>query len=247
MRKFFLSIAVLVAYTAGAFAQTAAAPKTYQMVQIMMIKPKQGQEKAFEDAVKAHDAKFHSGAYAAQLWAVTYGKGSDGWYVWRMGPLMYTDMDKQPQGNKDHDDDWSKTVDPHVQEYGETNFWKLQDDLSYTPANYNPQNLDVWIIDIKPGMRYQFADLMKKWKAMWEAKKYPYAMRVSYNDMFSGDGGADAGIVFSFNHFAEFDDPNNDWRKDYEEMNGPGSWDNFWKAWNACVNSTSEQIRALVK
>jgi hypothetical protein len=245
MRKFLLSIAVFAMYTAGAFAQTAAA-KPYQMVQIMMIKPKQGEEKAFEDAVKAHDSKYHSGAYAAQLWVINYGKGSDGWYIWRMGPLMYADMDKQPQGGKEHDDDWAKNVNPHVQQYGETNLWKIQDELSYTPANYNPENLDVWVVDIKPGMRYQFADLMKKFKIMFDTKKYPYSMRVSYNDLFSGDG-VDAGIVFSFNHFAEFDDPNSDWRKDYESINGPGSWDNFWKEWNSCVNSTSEHIRSLVK
>jgi len=246
MKKLSLTIVVLIAFTASLIAQATSGSKTYQMVQIMMIKPKQGHEKAFEAAVKAHDAKYHSGAYTAQLWAVTYGEGSDGWYVWRMGPLTYTDMDKQPQGGKEHDDDWSKNVDPHVQEYGETNLWKLQDDLSYTPANYTPENLDVWVIDIKPGMRYQFVDLMKNWKAMCDAKKYPYAMRVSFNDMFSSDG-ADAAIVFSFNHFAEFDDPNFSWRKDYEEMFGEGSWDNFWKQWNLCVNSTGEQIRQLVK
>src|SRR5436190_2350286 len=100
MKKFVITMAVLVAYTAGVIAQTATAPKTYQMVSIMFIKPKRGQEKAFEDAVKAHDAKYHSGAYDAQLWLITEGKGSDGWYVWRMGPLMYADLDKQPQGQK---------------------------------------------------------------------------------------------------------------------------------------------------
>ena len=159
---------------------------------------------------------------------------------------MYADLDKQPQGQKEHDDDWAKTVDPLVDQYGETNFWRLQEELSYTPANYNPERLDVWVVDIKPGMRYQFADLMKSWRAMWEAKKYPYSMRVSYNDLWS-DTGADAGIVFSFSHYADFDDPNTDWRKDYEALNGPGSWDNFWKQWNTCVNSTSEQLRQLIK
>ena len=244
MRKLLLSMTVLAAYTVVVFAQ-ASTTKSYQMASVMAIKPKRGQEKQFEDAVKAHDAKFHTGPYGAQLWLVTEGTGSDGWYVWRMGPLTYTDMDKQPQGNKDHDDDWSKTVDIHVDQYGETSFWKLQEDLSYTPANYNPDHLDVWIIDIKQGMRFQFADLMKKWKAMWEAKKYPYSLRVSYNDLWSGDG-ADAAILFSFNHYADFDD-DTDWRKDYESMYGPGSWDNFWKEWNNCVISTSEQLRSLVK
>ena len=245
MRKLTLTLAVLYALTVSLAAQTPTGSKTYQMSSIMMIKPKHGQEKAFEDGVKAHDSKYHTGPYSAQLWLITEGASSDGWYVWRMGPLTYTEMDKQPQGDKAHDDDWSKNVDANVDQYGETTFWKFQEDLSYTPANYNPDHLDVWLVDIKPGMRYQFSDLMKKWKAMWEAKKYPYSMRVSYSDLWNGNG-ADAAILFSFTRYAEFDE-GSDWRKDYEELNGPGSWDNFWKEWNNCVVSTSEQLRKLVK
>ena len=245
MRKLLLSIAVLVAYTASVFAQSATDTKTYGMYSVMYIKPKRGHEKQFEDAVKAHDVKYHSGAYAARLALITEGSGSDGWYVWAMGPFMYTDLDKQPQGNKDHDDDWTKTVDIHVDQYGETNFWKLQDELSYTPPNYMPDRIDVWTMDIKQGMRYQFADLMKKWKAMWDAKKYSFSLRVFYNDLWDSDG-KDASIVFSFAHYAEFDE-NISWKKDYEAMYGEGSWDNFWKEWNNCVVSTDEHLRQFIK
>ena len=237
---------MLVAYTTSLVAQIPKV-KPYQMMNTMGMKPKRGQETQFEEAVKAHIAKFHPKGTpdAARLSVITEGSGSDGWYVWAQGPLMYSNLDNQPQGKKDHDDDWSANVDPHVDVYGESHLWKLQEDLSVTPANYYPDHIDVWAIDIKPGMRSQFGELMKKWKAMWEAKKYPYALRVFYNDLWSGDG-PDASIVYSFANYAEFDLDIN-WKNDYNSMYGEGSWDTFWKDWNNCVNSTDEHLRKYLK
>ena len=244
-KKLALICVLLVVYTTTLFAQTAE-KKSYQMFNTQMMKPKRGHEKQFEDAVKAHITKFHpAGPYAARLSVITDGSGSDGWYVWAMGPLTYTDLDKMPQGNKVHDDDWSKMVDVHVDETGESTFWKLQDELSFTPPNYKPERLDVWLIDIEPGMRYQFADLMKKWKGMFEAKKYTYAMRVFYNDLWSGKG-QDVSIVYSFANYADFD-MDVSWRNDYESVYGAGSWDNFWKAWNDCVVNSDEHLRKFIK
>src|SRR5689334_1304068 len=107
MKKKLFIAAVIVGISASLFAQTKVV-KPYQMYSLMYVKPKHGMEKQFETAVKAHDAKFHaSGPYTAKLALITEGNHSDGWYVWTMGPLMYTDLDNQPDGKKDHDDDWA--------------------------------------------------------------------------------------------------------------------------------------------
>src|ERR1700747_1727060 len=92
------------------------------------------------------------------------------------------------------------------------------DSLSYTPPNYNPAQVDIWTMKLKPGMRFQFADLMKKWKGLWDAKKYPFSMRVFYNDLFTSTG-KDAAVVYSFDKFAEFD-LDISWRNDYEALYG---------------------------
>ena len=245
MKKNLFLFTVLLGYSVSLFAQ-AKVTKPYQMFETTWMMPKRGHEKQFEKGVMGHNAKFHaSGPHAARLSVITEGFGSDGWYVWSMGPTTYTDMDHQPNGNKEHDDDWTTNVDGHIEKYGESSLWRLQEDLSFTPANYAPANLDVWSIDIKPGMKYQFNDLMKKWKALWEAKKYPFALRVFNNDLFSGSG-ADASIVYSFDNYASFD-LDIKWREDYEAMFGTGSWDNFWKAWNECVVSTDEHLRHFIK
>ena len=246
MKTTLLLATVLTGCTVSLFAQTAKV-KPYQMFETNYIMPKHGQESQFEAGMKAHNAKFHAAGTptAARCAQITEGTGSEGWYIFVMGPLMYTDLDKQPQGTKEHDDDWNTNVDSHVEKYGESNLWKLQEDLSYTPPNYNPDRADVWSMDIKQGMRFQFAELMKKWKALWEAKKYSFSLRVFYNELFDSDG-KDAGIVFSFNNYADFD-LDIKLREDYEAMYGPGSWDNFWKSWNECVVSTDEQLRKFIK
>ena len=245
MKKILMLATVLAGCIAPLFAQTAKV-KAYQMYTTNYMMPKHGMEQQFEDGLKAHNAKYHaSGPYAARIYQITEGTGSDGWYVWVMGPNMYSDLDKQPQGDKAHDDDWTNNVDKYVEKYGESNFWKLQEDISYTPSNYNPERTDVWSMDIKQGMRYKFADLMKKWKALWEAKKYPFSLRVFYNDLFDSDG-KDAAIVYSFTNYSDFD-LDLKWREDYEAMYGPGSWDQFWKTWDECVVSTDEHLRKQIK
>lgn len=243
MKGLILTMIMSFMLSEGVMAQASPA---YTMYNNMLVKPKRGHEKQFEQGVKAHNAMFHaSGPSKATLSVITEGANSDGWYIWSMGPLTYTDMDHVPQGDVKHDEDWDKNVDVHVEEYGESKFWKLKDDLSYTPANYNPSHLDVWVIDIKPGMRYQFAELMKKWKALNDAKKYPFASRVFYNDLWTSSG-ADAAIVFSFEKYAEFD-LDLKYREDYEAMFGPGSWDNYWKSWNDCVSNVDEHLRKFIK
>jgi len=245
MKKNLLLICALLWSASGLFAQGTVKP--YQMYETTPMKPKRGHEKNFEDAVKAHNAKFHaSGPHSASLSLVTEGAGSNGWYFWVMGPLMYSDLDNQPNYNSvEHDNDWGANVDPHIAEYGEANTWKLLDSISVSPADYNPDRLDVWVMDIKPGMRGRFLTLMMNWKALWDANKYPFAMRVFLNDLWSGDG-KDAAIVYSFKKYADFD-LDIKWKEDYEKKFGAGSWEKFWTEWNEVVASTSEHLRKIIK
>jgi len=58
MKKYILTALVGLCLVAGTMAQTApATPQT--VVETMYILPKRGMEDKFEEAVKAHDAKFH--------------------------------------------------------------------------------------------------------------------------------------------------------------------------------------------
>ncbi|HEX5626301.1 MAG TPA: hypothetical protein VFX48_09810 [Saprospiraceae bacterium] len=226
-------------------AQNTNAKPAYQMINSMMVKPKRGMEKKFEQGVLAHIEQFHkSGPNRARLAVISEGFRSDGWYVWTMGPTTYTELDRAPQGEAKHDEDWDKNVDIYVEQYDENFLWKLQDEISYTPADYNPKNLDVWIIDLKPGMRFEFGELMKKWKTMFEQKKYPYSQRVFYNELWNRRG-MDVSIAFSFDKYADFD-LDIKFKEDYESIFGPGSHAAFWRSWNNCVENTTEHMRKFL-
>lgn len=245
MKKQILALISIPVFACCMYAQTSKTVTNYQMFNVMNIMPKKGMEEQFEAGISAHNAKYHSsGPYKARCASITHGAGSDGWYVWAMGPLTYTDMDNEPNGNKEHDADWNKNVDAFVDHYGETKLWKLREDLSVTPPNYNPGRVDVWGITVNPGMRYKFDELMKKWKGMWEAKKYTYCLRVFNSDLMTS--GHNTSMVFSFEKFAEFD-LDVSWKNDYESLYGSGSWANFWKDWNECVSATDEHLRKYLK
>ena len=105
MRKLLIVAVAMLCSTTVLFAQGMVKP--YSMYQNEWIKPKIGQEAAFEKAVMAHIAKFHTAdPYKARLSRIDIGVGSDGWYIFTMGPTMYAQMDAQPNGNNaDHDKD----------------------------------------------------------------------------------------------------------------------------------------------
>jgi len=246
MRKLLVSTVLMLSITTILFAQGTMV-KPYTMYQNEMIKPKIGQEAAFEKAVMAHIAKFHTAdPYKARLSRLDMGMGSDGWYMFSMGPTNYTALDGQPNGNNAaHDDDWNKNIAPLVSEYGETTLWRLNEDISFTPANYMPEKVDVWQIKVKPGMRYKFEELCKKVSKIYVDKKYPFSFRVFYNDLFA-QSSYNAAIVFSFNKWADLD-LDMAYKADYEAVYGAGSWDNLWEDWRSCVDKTDEVIRSFVK
>jgi hypothetical protein len=70
-------------------------PNLYEVVD---IKVKKGQEKAFEAAVKSHNEKYHGedGLYNASL-AYNLNGPLGGTYSWIMGPTTYTAMDTRPE------------------------------------------------------------------------------------------------------------------------------------------------------
>lgn len=246
MRKKLIVVIALLCYATGIFAQAPAVVKPYVMYENSMMKPKQGKQQAFEKAVVAHIAKFHNAdPYKARLSRIDVGNNSDGWYIFSMGPCMYSQLDGEPEGNKAHDDDWNLTIEPLVEQYGETMHWKLNEDISYTPAGYLPERVDVWQVKIKPGQRYRFEELMKKMSKVAKDKNYASSVRVFNNDLWNGSG-YNAAIVYGFNKWADLD-MDVQYQQDYEAVYGEGSWVNFWRDWRDAVELVDEHIRTFMK
>ncbi len=213
--------------------------KTYGMAEITYMLPKIGMEKAFVKNVTAHNDLYHKeGPHHAYIDNILTGKET-GWYVWIMGPCTFTDLDSRP-GEGAHSDHWAQNVAPHVQKYGRTEYWKFNEKLSYELGDTPPKYENLWIVDIKRGDYYRFKALMTKVKAA-HAKKGKESISV-YDNQFNAGDGREVAIVWEFSKWADLDDDDGGIKKEYEEINGEGSWDNAMDEWTEITDSIKSQV-----
>jgi hypothetical protein len=217
--------------------------KSYTMYETIYLMPKAGESDAFEKAVKEHNEKYHSQApYTAFMRSIVTGPKT-GWYVWVMGPTMFSHLDNRPAG--EHDDDWAKNVTPHVAKGNLIEYWRQAESLSYTPTEDDQKpskHIVVWSIDLEKGQGYRFRAIMEKIKAAYE-KKGDDGYAVYFNQF--GTEGRDAAIVWGFEKWAEMDE--DDSIKPYfEEVHGEGSWDNMLDEWEDVIKTMSQEVRQLV-
>lgn len=219
--------------------------KPAAVLESMYIMPKRGMEDKFEAAVKAHNTRFHpEGKYAAGLRKVEYGEKA-GWYVWLFGPTTYSAIDSRPTKEGGHDADWSTSVDPLVETYGDTRLSELNENLSYGyDALKASKYREVWMVDIKKGQYYRFKALAEKLKKAYES--LGTGSFVIYNNVIHTKNSADVAIAWGFNTFDE-------WSKDmgamkaYEKLYGDNSWQNMLKEWEDIIVDYDVEIRSLVK
>jgi len=214
--------------------------ESYSMVEITYMLPKIGMEKAFKQAVKDHNEKFHKeGPHKASLDLILTGKES-GWFVWIMGPCTFTDLDNRPDTDA-HTSDWEKNVSPTVAKYGKNEFWKYNKKLSYwKEGSETPKFETIWFIDVKRGEYYKFKEFVEKVKKAYE-KKDDDSFGV-YDNQFREGNGRDVAIVWGFNSWAELDDDDGGIKSTYEEIYGEGSWENGLKDWEGSTESIKSQV-----
>lgn len=213
--------------------------ETYAMVNIQYIMPKIGMEKAFEKAVKDHNNMYHKeGPYKSSLDNILTGPET-GWYVWIMGPNMFSELDGSP-GDGAHADHWTKTVAPTIQKYGRSEFWKYNEKLSYNNLKTSAKYENIWFLDLKKGDYYRFKAFMLKIKEAHEKKAEDSIL--IYDTEFNAADGRDVAIVWPFNSWAELDVDNGGIKKVYEEINGEGSWDNAMDEWEEFTETINSQV-----
>lgn len=239
MRKSIFTFLAIMAIVAFSMAQD----NGYAMFENTRITPKTDKMKAFGKAMAEHNKKFHNtGPYHANVWAITVGQHT-GDIVWSMGPLTYSDLDSRP-GGEDHMNDWMDKVMPNVACVKENNLWKLDKDHSYNPDNKRSDKLSIRIYDLKDWQGYRFKELLEKVVKVYKAKDYDETFGV-YWSQFDVNTDEDVAIVWGFNKWATFDeDPK--FRKDYEEINGEGSWQKFLEELRGTINSARDEVWELI-
>jgi hypothetical protein len=216
---------------------------SYIMYETMYIKPRSGKIKEFNEALAAHNKKFHAeGPNAVAIQSVMNGSRA-GQLVWVMGPLTFTDLDTRPSDDA-HMEDWNSVM-PYIDEVSEIEYWRMDPDLSYTPEGWNfTPKIHIRSWELKHGKSDEFLEIMKKIVEVFRTKEYDHSWHVYWNYFQTGNGRDIAG-VFGFDKWAYYDeDPV--FIKDFEEIHGEGSWEETYEIMTQVTVEMTEELRELI-
>jgi hypothetical protein len=225
------------------YAGIATAQTDYEMLEIMYLKPKPDKMKELTKAMGEHNKKYHAeGPYGVSVWSCELGPHFNQ-LAWVMGPCTFTALDSRPD-SKEHEDDWSNNVEPLIEGTG-IEYWKYNKDLSYVPENYKLTPKVVWtVFDIKPFEGYRFKEMCKKIAEVYKAKSYPYNFQVYFNQ-FDSKEGRDVAIEVGFEKWAFFDRDEN-FKKDYEEIHGEGTFQQLLDEYRDVVVSVEDEVAEII-
>ena len=224
------------------FGQTPSDPGLFEVV---YLKIKLGQEKAFEAAVKKHNLAYHKtgtlhNASVHYIVNGTYG----GHYSWVMGPTHFGAMDDRPM-DEAHDKDWAK-VNEYVESISPATYWQEDEKLTSPGPDERTSKSLVWIFDIKEGKADRWKELVSKVQEVYVAKRPDESMYVYWNRFENTKEGQDAAVVFTFNKWGWLD-RDTKFNEAYEAVHGKDTWDYFLEEFNACVAGRFEFMRERVE
>lgn len=241
MKKLITLAVACLLFQTFATAQGENEPKS--LTETMYILPKQGMDKQFEKGVAAHDQKFHAPGKdnQAMLRRVEYGNKA-GWYVWIMRGT-YSSLDSRP-ANDAHSQDWEENVGKYVKEYGTTDLWSLNKDLSYGMDKFEKQKrYETWAIYLKPWQGYRFDAALEKINAAY--KKMGDRSMLVFEPEVKRKGGPNVGLVWGYDNFADLE-TDSKLVDTFEEIHGKGSWGVFLQEWRDIVEDVDMEHRVKV-
>jgi hypothetical protein len=216
----------------------------YKMWEVTYLKPTAENYNLLTTNLAAHIKKYHnSGPRKVSVW-YNYTGSHVGELAWVMGPFTFTDLDTPFADEKAHEEDWAKTVEPYV-ETTTSDYWKLDDKLSYSPENYKSGGKVIWsVYDLVPFEGYRFKELCKKIIEVYKQKSYPHTFEVYWNQ-FENKAGRDVVIEVNFTKWA-FLDEDEQFVKDYEEIHGEGTYRLAIEEYRDIVISVEDELSEII-
>jgi len=216
----------------------------YKMWEVTYMKPTTENVDLLMDNLAAHNKKFHaSGPRKVTVWSNLTGSHI-GDFAWVMGPFTFTDLDTPHPDQKGHDDDWNKNIEPYL-DITASEYWKLDDKLSYVPENYKYGGKVIWsVFDLQPFEGYRFKELCKKITEIYKKKNYTKTFEVYWNQ-FESKEGRDAVIETNFDKWA-FLDEDDAFVKDYEEIHGEGTYRLAIEEYRDIVISVEDELSEII-
>lgn len=230
-------------FLAFAFFAVAQESNDYVMFENTRLQVKTDKYKEFGKAMAHHNKTYHSGGpYHANIWMVSVGEKA-GQMVWSMGPCTFSQHDHRPDGSE-HMEDWLYNVMPTIKYIDGSNMWKRDSKLTYTPEGAKNSKLSIRVYDIKDWQGYRFKELLKMAFEVYKTKEYAWSFSVYWPE-FDAVPGEDVALVWGLESWSWFDNDSN-FKKDFEEVHGEGSWYKFIEELKGSVEDTTDEVWELI-
>lgn len=200
--------------------------------------PTQIQE--FEDGLAAHNKRFHNQEiYGARVYQIFSGKKT-GKYVLVSGPMTWAEADAMPEQGPEHNIDWNSVLSKANSD-SERKFWKVNAAHSNTPKDFTVNKLLIDMYDIKRGQKERVMKQAEKVQKVM-SEKYPDVSYVVYsNELPSSRDGQELAVVYFYDDW-EWMGHDPEFANSFNEVHGPGSYDNFYVEWEEIITGKESEI-----
>ena len=188
MKKMFCLFAAT-AFSAIAFAQSGSAPASSapkapdkDVISSYRIFVKPGHDQAFRAALTAHALKFHTGDWRWRVGEVMSGPDGGAYQVIE-GPSSWTAFDDRGDLGADHQADFDKNINPHVERATSDTYATYQAELSSAKMEQWSNKVMSMHYYVRPGRGALAYDVLKRFKAIWDKRGLNVAVWAS---RFSG-------------------------------------------------------------
>jgi len=238
-----LTVCTLFALLVGLI-PTQVSAQEYAQWETTYLTVKSGHSDALTEELTEHNQAFHaSGPYAATVWFVVNVPRS-GNLFWVMGPHTFTDLDGRPSGDP-HDSDWANDVLAHA-EARNTEYWRLNTDLSYTPEG---SEAETW-----PLARIRYFDVTDDAlfvKVQTQIKATIEAMggtrpRLMFQKQFLHRDGRGWAATSYYKNWAELDEEEGNFAEAFQRVHGEAAWATFEEEFDQAVASREDEWTQLV-
>ncbi len=240
MKRITIMTMAILAFTTFSFAQE---DESYVMFENTRMAVKTDKYKEFGKAMAHHNKTYHAdGPYHANVWNIAIGEDA-GQMVWSMGPCTFEQHDHRPDGSE-HMEDWLYNVMPNIKYIASSNLWRRDKKLNHSPNDAQSSKLSIRVYDIKDWQEYRFKELLNKAMEVYKANNYDWSLSVYWPE-FEAVPGEDVALVWGFDKWAFFDNDSN-FKNDFEEVHGEGSWFKFIEELKGTVESSRDEVWELV-
>jgi hypothetical protein len=223
MKKFAcLLLAMALPFALFAQDQKAAAAPKKTLISTYRVEAKIGHDAALKAALAAHAQKYHKGDLSWRVAEVMSGP-DQGMYHIVEGPTSWTATDDRGEISAEHTKDYETNVQPHVEKTSGSMYQTFVEGMSSVALTQWSNKVLVRRLTVKPGRGTDAADVLRRYKAVYEKKGLSVAV---WHSAWSGENQY-ALVVRLKNGLKDLDSDLLNLRKTIEDLYGVNEYARF--------------------